>query len=331
MERENKKLLILQILKVLKENSSDNQPITQTEIGKILEKDGISCDRKTISRNIDYLKEFGFNIVKIAGGGCYYIDDTFDESELTFLVDCIYSSPAISQKQAIALIEKLTANIGYKDKKRFENIYKVDEITRTDNKQVFYNIEQINYAIQNNHKISFYYNKYGMDKKLAPRKLDKYIINPYFTINSKGKYFLVCNKDNYSNLSNYRIDYITCVDVLEDTTIKPIKETTGNKNGVNPIKYANEHIYMFAGETVKAKLKLTSDRVVSDIIDWFGKNVKLTKENDVVFATLEATEQALIYWCLQYGKDVEIIEPYLTRKKFKEELKTIVQKYKDEV
>ena len=64
MERENKKLLILQILKVLKTRSSDEKPITQTEIGRILEKEGISCDRKTISRNIDYLIEFGYNIVK---------------------------------------------------------------------------------------------------------------------------------------------------------------------------------------------------------------------------------------------------------------------------
>ena len=329
MERENKKLLILQILKVLKTRSSDEKPITQTEIGRILEKEGISCDRKTISRNIDYLIEFGYNIVKIPGGGCYYVDDTFDDSELTFLVDCIYSSPAISQKQAIDLIEKLTGNVSYKVKQRCENIYKVDEMTRTENKQVFYNIEQINYAIQNNHKISFYYNKYGIDKKLAPRKQEKYIMNPYFMINSKGKYFLVCNKDNHNDLANYRIDYITCVDVLEDTEIKPITQTSGNKNGVNPTKYANEHIYMFAGDSVTAKLKLSSEKVISDIIDWFGKNVKITRDDEEIYATINANEQALVYWCLQYGSDVEIVEPYQTRDLLKIKLKKIVEKYDD--
>ena len=318
MERENKKLLILQILKVLKTKSSKEKPITQIEIGKILEKEGVSCSRKTISRNIDYLMEFGYNIIKIPGGGCYYVDDTFDDSELIFLVDCIYSSPAILQKQALDLIEKLADNISYKIKERCENIYKIDEMTRTENKQVFYNIEQINYAIQNNHKISFFYNKYGIDKKFSPRKQEKYIINPYFMINNRGKYFLVCNKENHNDLANYRIDYITCVDVLGDTKIKPITQTTGNKNGVNPAKYANEHIYMFAGQSV-----------ISDIIDWFGKNVEIAKENETIYATVNANEQALVYWCLQYGNDVEIIEPYQTRDLMKIELRKITKKYED--
>ena len=31
----------------------------------------VSCDRKTIARNIGYLREYGCNIVTIKGKGCY--------------------------------------------------------------------------------------------------------------------------------------------------------------------------------------------------------------------------------------------------------------------
>ena len=81
---------ILYILKILKTYSSEEHSISQTEILKHLSDVGINCDRKTVARNIDALIDFGYDIIKISGGGCYINDDMFDDSELTFLIDCIY-------------------------------------------------------------------------------------------------------------------------------------------------------------------------------------------------------------------------------------------------
>ncbi len=326
MEKETKKLTPLYILKILREYSDDKHHITQTEILKKLEKYGIVCERKTISRSIDYLKEFGYNIERIIGGGCYFVNETFDDSELTFIVDCLLSSPAISNKHAQSLVERLTSGISTYEKQKFKNIFKTNEIIRTDNKQVFYNIGQINYAIENNKQISFIYNTYGKDKQLKPRREKRYVMSPYFMINSKGKYFLVCNKEGHDNLANYRIDYMTCVDVL-DTVRKPINKTIGNEKGVNPVKYANEHIYMLAGETVNAKLKLSCEKVIGDVIDWFGKDIKITEKDDELYAEITANEDALIYWALQYGENVEIVAPQTTRDKVKNSLKEMIKKY----
>lgn len=66
-----KKTIILYVLALLQKGSSKEHPITQTVMAKYLNSKGISCDRKTIGRNIDYLIEFGYPIVKIKGGGCY--------------------------------------------------------------------------------------------------------------------------------------------------------------------------------------------------------------------------------------------------------------------
>lgn len=66
-----KKTIILYVLKMLQQGSSKEKPITQTNMAKVLNSMGVPCDRKTIGRNIDYLIEFGFPIVKIKGGGCY--------------------------------------------------------------------------------------------------------------------------------------------------------------------------------------------------------------------------------------------------------------------
>lgn len=66
-----KKTIILYVLKMLQEGSSKEKPITQTNMAKVLNSMDIPCDRKTIGRNIDYLIDFGYPIVKIKGGGVY--------------------------------------------------------------------------------------------------------------------------------------------------------------------------------------------------------------------------------------------------------------------
>lgn len=54
-----KKTIILYILKMLEDYPKDKQPITLTNIAKTLNTIGVSCDRKTVGRNINYLIEFG--------------------------------------------------------------------------------------------------------------------------------------------------------------------------------------------------------------------------------------------------------------------------------
>lgn len=70
-KQKSNKTIILYILKMLKEGSSQDFPITQQTITKALHLLGFKCTRKTVASNIDALIEFGYKIVKIPGGGYY--------------------------------------------------------------------------------------------------------------------------------------------------------------------------------------------------------------------------------------------------------------------
>lgn len=50
-------------------------------------------------------------------------------------------------------------------------------------------------------------------------------------------------------------------------------------------------------------------------VGWFGVSAKIYKKNDIMYADIESNEQALIYWCLQYGESVELITQKSTRSK----------------
>ena len=66
-----KKTIILYVLKMLQEGSSKEKPITYSNMANVLNSMGIAVDRKTIGRNVNYLIEFGYNIIKLKSGGCY--------------------------------------------------------------------------------------------------------------------------------------------------------------------------------------------------------------------------------------------------------------------
>ena len=68
-----KKTIILYVLNVLKVYSREDAPISQTAISVYLNDIGVACDRKTVGRNIVYLKKFGYPIKFKAGKG-YYLD-----------------------------------------------------------------------------------------------------------------------------------------------------------------------------------------------------------------------------------------------------------------
>ena len=70
-----KKTIILYVLKMLEKGSSKENPISQTSIMKVINSLDVPCDRKTVGRNINYLIEFGYPIVKLKGGKCYMDQD----------------------------------------------------------------------------------------------------------------------------------------------------------------------------------------------------------------------------------------------------------------
>ena len=330
MPQENtKKLSILYLLKVLKEFSDENHPLTQEQIAtKIENMSGIVCERKSISANINNLIDFGFDIQKANGKrGVYLAEREFELSEISFLVDAVFSCKSISSKQAKDLAQKLSKSLSVYEQKKYNYVYKTDEVARTDNKQIFYNIETIHQAIEENKQISFIYNRYNVDGNLVPRKQKPYIINPYFMVNSMGNYYLVCNNDYFDKIANFRIEEITDIKIL-DTEIKPATKHVGYENGLDIAKYINSNVYMFGDNQISVKLKFDNEYMVSQARKWFGKKIKIFQENDTYFGTLTTSEMSIIYWALQYCENVEIVEPQQTREKIKEISQNLSERYK---
>lgn len=172
-------------------------------------------------------------------------------------------------------------------------------------------IEMLDKAISRGLQVSFTYNSYDIDKKLHPHRTSNnevrnYIINPYQIVATNGRYYLVCNYDKYDNVSHYRLDRITNIKLL-DTPAKPQRMVKGIENGLDLPKHLAEHLYMFAGESVAVKF-IAKRYIVTDVIDWFGKDIKFSDAtDDEVTVTVKVNPIAMKMWELKYSRHIRVI------------------------
>ena len=324
----DKKSSVLYVLDILKQYTDKEHSLTYNAIvEKLHSLYGIEVERRTVARDIDILLDKNYDIVKKGNNGVCLIQRDFEEGELLYLIDAIYSSRSMPTKYARDLAKKKKKNLSIYEKKKFNHLEKIDDGVRTDNKQLFLNIEILNDAIENGKKVEFQYGAYDFDKVLKPKKDGKvYKVNPYYLVNNHGKYYLVCNNDKYDNIGNYKIDNILNIKIL-DEDIKQLKSLPG-QNDFSIKKYLSEHIYMMAGKSISAKLKILDEERVNDVVDWFGKDIYLKKDSEGNSnVLLNVNEDALIFWAMQYGKSVEVLEPQETRAKIRALLEDMIQRY----
>ena len=141
---------------------------------------------------------------------------------------------------------------------------------------------------------------------------------------TNGKYYLICNYDKYDNVVNYRVDKITNVKII-DEPCKSVDELAEGE--INLPKHMAEHLYMFAGESVRAKFK-AKNYIVDQVIDWFGKDVEFTDQNEEeCIVNVIVNKEAFFYWSMQYGLHIEVLEPYDVRQRVIETVKEMGEKY----
>ena len=128
------------ILELLQECSDSEHRLTQAEIIRLLKlKSGIECDRRSVRNNIEYLENFGYDIVQ--QNGYYLATREFEDAELRMLIDSILFSKNISASQARELIEKLKGHGNKYFDVKVSHVCNLSQLRYADNKQVMFSLE----------------------------------------------------------------------------------------------------------------------------------------------------------------------------------------------
>lgn len=328
---ESKKLALLRILHILQKYSDEAHPLKQEDILKYLKKDyGIEVERKVVGRQVALLREaydsLNSPIVLVSDPrrGTYIEQREFEDSELRLLIDGVLSSRHITAKHSKDLIEKLCAQSNRYFRPRVKNIYSVNDWNKTDNMSVFLNIELIDEAIENGRQIKFVYNKYGADKKL--HKTSNPRVSPYQLILHNQRYYLMAWHERFEQMHFYRLDRITNMEIVEDKPLTNIRNVAGYESGIDYKKISSGLPYMFADKLEYIEF-LADESVLDQVVDWFGKDIKVEDVGGRYKVSLLASPTAMEYWALQYVKSVEVVAPKFLRERIKETLTNGVKRY----
>ncbi len=320
-----KKAALLYVFQILKDktNEDDGKYLHDTEISRILRDEyHIKYDRKSVARAIDTLNgyfeknpEYGCKIVKDnnEGEALDFSRKELEESQITFLIDLIYSSKSIPSNYAKELIDYFLQDASDKLKNRYKFINHSDSLTRTDNRDVFYNIDQISDAMEQKKKIGFKYCDYDEERNLVPRKNNHiYITTPRYLVSSNGTYYLLCDYKK-NGIVIYKINQMKDIEVREEDGI-PAEQSTNFGPDFNLGKFVNEHIYLFSGKVIDVKFTIKEQKNLTYVFDWFGENASITKDGDEYIVTAKVDEIAFEYWVMQYLDVINVLEPQSVRK-----------------
>lgn len=323
---ESKKLALIREGQILKEYSDERHPLTQEDIANYLKQDyGIVMERKAISRNLSLLKEAGMEI-ESGRSGSYLVSREFEDSELHMLIDSVLCSKHITANYSKDLIKKLCALSNKYFKVGIKNVYSVEEWNKTENPNLFFNIEMIDDAIENRRQLRYDYNKYGIDKKL--HKSSNHTVSPYRMLLHNQRYYLMAYSEQWERMVFHRLDRITNMEQT-DRPAKKLQTIPSYEKGIDYKDLSSSRPYLYADKAERIGF-MADVKIVDQIIDWFGKDIKLEPMNaEKVKVSLLASPKAMEHWVMQYVDYVEVVSPESLRNRVKQMLREALQKYEE--
>lgn len=315
----NTKARLLYILKLLEVYSDEEHPLTTTDLLTMLsDKYGVSTHRITLKTDIETLQAYGVDIEVISSSqNKYYISNRlFELPELKLLIDAVESSKFITASKSKELVQKISSLTSKHNSELLVRNVSCEGRIKPGNEKIYYIIDCVNEAINQNKKISLYYFQYNVRKEQKLRHEGKpYIITPLHLVWNGDYYYMVGVYDYKQRLGSFRIDRIAKCPVILDEVGTPPPE------GFNIDDYINTTFRMYNSD--HALVELVCDNSVMDsIIDRFGEDVTTYANDMTSFRAIVnvAVNHVFYSWVFGFGGKVKIKSPVDVKEKYRQML-----------
>lgn len=344
MNKLNNNIKFYTFINVMSQYSDENVSLSTSDINSLMKKEinkftkeeiDITLDRRTIYGYIEDMKNMGFDISRYSkeDKGYKLLGHRLEEYEVKIITDAIAASRFVTKNKTKELINKISKfRAEYTKKEIYRNIF-IDNRSKSKNEEIFINIDKINNAIKNKKKISFNYSEYNYKKELVARvnsnnENRRYIASPISIILKNENYYLILLDNKHDDLSNYRIDRMKSIEVL-DEEVRDIKKIKEYKNGFNPVLYSKKSFKMFPGAESEIYIKF-NENLLNFMIDSFGEDIDIKKgeEGKYIGKFTAKVGKGLVRWILQLGHDGEVIYPNELKDLIKKEIVSISDIYK---
>lgn len=314
-------------MKVMAEKTDDEHSLTMPQILEELEKYEVSAERKSIYEDFKDMSKLGIDVIKEQRGRetFYHIAGReFELAEVKLLIDAVQSAKFITQKKSKSLISKVKNFVSEHQAKQLQRQIVINDRVKTMNESVYYNVDDIHTAINQNRKIKFKYYKWDIDKKLVERHGGSYfVVSPWALLWDDENYYMIAFDDWDNKIKHYRVDKMMYIEVGND-------ERAGKEEFKNfdMAKYSKATFGMYHGEKTKVCIKF-ANHMCGVFIDRFGKDTlfrKIDENHSELIVDINVSPQ-FFGWIFSLGNYVEIVSPKEVVNELREYTKKFIMKY----
>lgn len=321
------KLKLLYLVKILTEQSDEEHCLSAQALIDALAVYDIKAERKSIYDDIAQLIDFGYDIVLVkakTGGGYYLAGRDFELAELKLLVETVQASRFLTvnkSRELISKIEKLASKAEAGQLQR--QVYVANRI-KTANESIYYVVDDIHRAIQNNRQISFQYLEWNLRKELVPRRDGKpYIVSPWALTCKDEYYYLIAHDSGEDKIKHFRVDKMAKIGILEEK-----REGAALFQRFDIADYANKTFGMYGGKEEIVTL-LFENNLIGVMMDRFGKEVSIrTRDSGHFSARVNVAVSGQFFgWLTGLGTGAEILAPESVAEAYRKHLRETLAQY----
>lgn len=322
----NQKTKMMVLAKVLSELTDETHALTTQELINELGKYDIPVDRKTIYADIEELQNYGMDIVcdRRKSTNAYFLASRdFELAELKVLVDTVQTARFVTESKSRALIKKLEAQVSVHDAKQLHRQVVISGRVKTLNESIYYSVDAIHTAINNNVQITFQYFQWNLKKEMELRHDGAlYHVSPWALIWDDEQYYLVGYDQESKSVRHYRVDKMIHIEVTD------VPREGQNEISIDLPKYSTSLFGMFTGEQQDVTL-VCDNEMIGAIIDRFGTDIPIIVKDENHFQTriTVSASKPFIGWIVGLGKGVKITAPESMVHAVIEEGKRILDQY----
>ena len=323
---ENQKQKILVLLDLFKSKTDEEHGVTTSDIIDYLAEHGIKAERKTVYADLNTLKEYGYEISKEKKDGNYYytlLDRDFQLPELKLFVDAVQASKFISAKKSSELIKKIENLASVYQAKQLQRQVFVSNRIKTNYENVYYNVDELNLAINENRKIKFDYYEWNLSKEMVLRKNGhKNDISPWSLAWDDENYYLVAFDGNSGIIKHYRVDKMRKIEILDEA-----RDGREEFEEFDAAKYAKKVFGMFTGDEQRVKIQF-ANKLIGVVIDRFGQDIMIIPKgvDQFVVNVNVKVSNMFLGWIIGLGDGAKILEP----ESVVDEVKQITERLKEQ-
>ena len=303
------KIKLLKLYELLRQETDEQHPLTTMQIIERLGQMGISCERRTVPRDMALLNEQGYEVMSCSIGkerGYYVVDRSFSVPELKILIDAVQAASFVTPGKTDELISKIASLGGSHMADILKDNIVCFNTRKHSNERIYYNIDCLESALRQKKKVIFtYFDLNENGDRIYRRGGHHYVVEPIGLVFNEDNYYMVVYSARHDSTANYRVDRMDKVEIIDEPVCEKALALRENMD------CRTEQMFkMYGGQAVDITIQFDY-KLIGAVYDKFGEDTKMIRVDE---STCEAAVKVQVSptfwgWIFQFGNLMSIVSP----------------------